>query len=634
MKKFRKYQVLTYVCVMTLAVSAILSGCGTHTLAPQSSEQSVSENVSEREQSAESTREGEYKEQESSSQTEEQTDESQASTEAEKADESESAEPFVPENPDKIQLQDGQAELSLEDRLSVFGQGVGELDANGGLLFSDGVTNKCMFPLPSVLSDGSTVTITLKGTFTSKKDSSVRVYLTNAQFENCTDELYVCPYTNEKGFVVSFELKANKAAEGIMLASSGYDTVFEGFTLSQMIIGGDVNLTETKPVVDTQDTQADWYQTMKEKSLLSSGNNYRLKKVIEKAQMGQEITIASIGGSITEGAGATRYKECYAYQTYEKFKNAYGIGDGSNIHFVNAGVGGTPSTFGLMRYQRDIVERTQDEDNLPDIVMVEYAVNDGGEPTNHGCYESLVKGILEQENAPVVILVFAVFPSGYTLQNELQKVGTTYDLMMISTKDGPFSYVGSEWTSKEFFADIYHPTSLGHGAMADCIFYGIETAVAQETAIQDIDLGVKPAYSTDYVGLKTIFEQNYPAEISLEKGAFSQKDLGAYRNIPIGSVYADNFHHVKGSDPLTFTFTGKNLLLAYRSVNNASYGDLEVYVDGTLKKTIKGNTGSWGQSVTELIFADKEAKEHQVEIRMASGQEDKKFTITCMAYTE
>ncbi len=603
-----------------MVAGMLLTGCGVQVPTSESVEESTIEYTDTPDASEEETAEV----------AESTADSLSESTEASE----ESTEPFVPENPDKLQLQDGQTELPLEDRLSVFGQGVGELQDNGALFFGDGATNKCMFPLPGELKSGGTVKVTMKGTFGSDKDSAVRVYLTNAEFANCTEEIYVCSYTDEKGFVVTFELKANQDTEGIMLASSGYDTYFQGFTLTQLIIGGDIKVTEAKPAVDEEISQADWYQTMLEKAQLSSGNNYRLKKVIEKAQRGETVTIASIGGSITEGAGASRYKECYAYQTFEKFKAAYGAEDGSNVHFVNAGVGGTPSPFGLMRYQRDIVERTQDEDNLPDIVMVEYAVNDGGEPTNHGCYESLVKGILEQENAPAVILVFAVFPSGYTMQNELQKVGETYDLMMISTKDGPFAYVGSQWTSKEFFADIYHPTSLGHGVMADCIFHGIEKAAEAEEASQDIELDVKPAYNTDYRGLKTIFADDYPEEISLDKGSFSQKDSGAYKNIPIGAVYADNFHHHKGSEPLSFTFTGKNLLLAYRAVNNPSYGDIEVYVDGTLKKTIKGNTGSWGQSVTELIFADKEAKEHQVEIRMASGQEDKKFTITCMGYTE
>ncbi|MCH5272796.1 MAG: SGNH/GDSL hydrolase family protein [Lachnospiraceae bacterium] len=381
---------------------------------------------------------------------------------------------------------------------------------------------------------------------------------------------------------------------------------------------------------------SDWYPTLLKNAQMRLGNNKRLKAVIKRAQAGEQITVASIGGSITEGAGAVRYNLCYAYQTYESFKKAYGAGDGSNVRFVNAGVGGTPSTFGLLRYQRDIVSRVTDEDGLPDIVLVEYAVNDGEEPTQHGCYESLVKQILQQPNHPAVILVFSVFPTGYTLQDELSKVGETYDLMMVSTKNGAFPFVGDKWTSEEFFFDIYHPTTLGHKVMADCIFHTIQTAAEQPEAASDINLDVPAAYRTDYIGLKTIFKDSYEDKINLSVGSFDADDEKSYRNIPIGIVYAKNFYHTgeNGNESLTFEVSCKNFLLAYRSVTDASYGKIDVCVDGRKVKTINGNTGSWGQSVTDLIFAEDTAAKHKIEIKMAEGDEDKKFTVTCMGYTE
>ena len=48
---------------------------------------------------------------------------------------------------------------------------------------------------------------------------------------------------------------------------------------------------------------ADWYQQALADSVLSRGNNERLQRVIERAKSGEEITLAVIGGSITEGVG-------------------------------------------------------------------------------------------------------------------------------------------------------------------------------------------------------------------------------------------------------------------------------------------------------------------------------------------
>ncbi len=379
----------------------------------------------------------------------------------------------------------------------------------------------------------------------------------------------------------------------------------------------------------------DWYKEVLQNAQMRLGNNLRLKRVIQKAQAGETVTVAFIGGSIPEGAGASQYNQCYAYRVFQGFRERYGAGDGKNVHSINAGVGGTPSTFGLMRYQRDIVDRVNDEDGLPDLVIVEFAVNDYQEPTRHRCYESLVKTILAQENAPAVILLFSVFPGGYNEQAELRKIGDTYDLMMVSIKDGAYSHVGKEWTKEAFFYDQYHPTSLGHGVMADCVLAAIEAANAQEDAPADIDLNTAPAYGTDYVGLVTLYASQEHADIALERGGFNKDDLNSYRNQPVGRVCGENFHHdgFGGSEPLRFTATFKNLLIAWRAVNDARYGTAEIRVDGKVVKTLAGGPDKWGQSEVVLAYSAQESAEHTVEIAMKAGDEQKKFTVTCIGYT-
>ena len=202
--------------------------------------------------------------------------------------------------------------------------------------------------------------------------------------------------------------------------------------LALMILGGGIAMGEG--TYYNEHAGESWYREMLQKGVLALGNNARLKKLIARAQAGERITVATIGGSITEGAGAKNYKECYAGRFFRGFAARYGQDGGKNVYLVNAGVGGTPSPFGLMRYQRDIVDRVKDPDGLPDLVVIEFAVNDWGEPTQHRAYESLVKTILQQPNDPVVILLFAVFRDGFNLQGEIKKIGERYDLMMVSIK--------------------------------------------------------------------------------------------------------------------------------------------------------------------------------------------------------
>ena len=377
--------------------------------------------------------------------------------------------------------------------------------------------------------------------------------------------------------------------------------------------------------------EKEWYLQALKDSVMSRGNNARLQNVIRRARGGEQITLATIGGSITEGAGAANYKECWASRFCVRFGTAYGVDNGANVKLVNAGVGGTPSPFGYMRYQREVVDRVRatDPDGLPDVVVIEFSVNDWQEPTNHRCYGSMVKEILDAPNEPAVILLFAVFRNGFNLQDELKKIGSNYGLMMVSIKDGFYGHIGTELKPEGFFADEYHPTSLGHRIMTDCLMQAIGDAADAEPD-EPADTDVKPVYGTDFKGLKTIFGDTETDEFLVERGGFVGSDSGSYRNQPVGWVCGKNFFHDANdpADPLKVTGVFRKCLVAWKATGDASFGTIEILVDGLLKKTVSGGEGKWGQSEVVLVLDDREAAEHTLEIRVK--EEGRKGTITAI----
>ena len=393
-----------------------------------------------------------------------------------------------------------------------------------------------------------------------------------------------------------------------------------------LLCAGTAGGEETKSMFEQE-----WYLQALKDSVMSAGNNARLKKVIERAANGEEITLATIGGSITEGAGAASYRECWAARFRVRFGTVFGVDNGANVNLVNAGVGGTPSPFGWMRYGREIAGRVPetDSDGLPDVVVIEFSVNDWQEETGHRCYESMVKEILEAPNEPAVILLFAVFRDGFTLQNELKQIGKRYGLMMVSLKDGFYGHFGQEITKKEYFADEYHPTSLGHRIMTDCLMQAVnEAAEAAEDAPQDLD--VKPVYGTDFMGLETIFGDTVPEKYLLERGGFASSDANSYHNQPVGWVCGKNFFHNSKDpmEPMTVKGVFRKCLVAWRAVSGADYGTAEILIDGKTIRKLKGGNGKWGQSEVVLVLDDKEPEEHTLEIRVT--EEGKKFTITAI----
>ena len=377
--------------------------------------------------------------------------------------------------------------------------------------------------------------------------------------------------------------------------------------------------------------EKEWYLQALKDSVMNTGNNARLKKVIERARGGEEITLATIGGSITEGAGATAYKDCWAARFSARFGEVYGVNGGANVHLVNAGVGGTSSPFGYMRYNREIVGRVPeaDADGLPDVVVIEFSVNDWQEPTRHRCYESMVREILEAPNEPAVILLFAVFRNGFNLQEELKKIGYNYGLMMVSIKDGFYGLFGRRIKPEGFFADEYHPTSLGHRIMTDCLMQAVGDAAEAETDEPE-NISVKPVYGTSFMGLKTIYGDTETEEFTVERGGFTGSDSNSYRNQPVGQVCGKNFFHDTNdpAEPLKVTGVFRKCLVAWKASADPAFGTLEILVDGKVKRTVKGGEGKWGQSEVVLVLDDTEAAEHTLEIRVKES--GKKGTITAI----
>ncbi len=375
----------------------------------------------------------------------------------------------------------------------------------------------------------------------------------------------------------------------------------------------------------------EWYQAALLRSEMALGNNTRLLDVIRRAQSGEQVTLAVIGGSVTEGAGASTYKECWASRLGVRFGQTYGRG--TNVSLINAGVGGTPSPFGWMRYRRDIVDRVPetDPDGYPDLVVIEFSVNDWQEPTNHRCYESMVRDILAQPNRPAVILLFAVFKNGWNLQQELRRIGDAYDLMMVSIRDGLYPEIGPHIGMDAFFSDEYHPTSTGHRMMSDCLMQAIADAAAQAPAAKDLPADHAPVYGDDFSGIITLYADQPVAGFEVSRGGFAGVDSQTYRNMPVGWVCGPNYAHRPGdtAEPLTVTGVFRKCLVAWKASAEAAFGAAEVYVDGKRVAVLQGAPDKWGQSEVLLALDAKTAAEHRLEIRVRDP--GKRFTVTAIS---
>lgn len=386
------------------------------------------------------------------------------------------------------------------------------------------------------------------------------------------------------------------------------------------------------------DSNSPAYHNMISKSLLQLGNNTRLKKAIDKARTGEDVTIAYIGGSITEGASARPiHNSCYAYQSYTNFKQQYGKDNEDHIHFIKAGVGGTPSELGMIRYERDVLKHGAAQ---PDIVIIEFAVNDAEDETEGVCYESLVLRALQEKNEPAVILLFSVFINDWNLQDRLSPIGKHYDLPMVSIKDAlveQFSLTKQEGlviTKQQYFYDIYHPTNAGHTIMADCLNYLIAEVDRSDQSEQDIDLNKLPIIGDDFVHISLLDRIHNTHIAQICEGSFQATDtelhaVGLDDETIRTPQFPNNWMHTSesGSDSFMMKLHCKSLLLIYKDTGNNEFGSADILVDGILAKTVDPLLIKWTHCHPTIVFNEEEASDHTVEIRMSAGHEDKRFTI-------
>ena len=375
-------------------------------------------------------------------------------------------------------------------------------------------------------------------------------------------------------------------------------------------------VTITTPPVPTEpfDLNAGITDEMYARALINEGNKARLAKAMKKAQSGESVTIGVIGGSITQGSSAANHNNCYAerFHSYwaEKFPS-------SQTNFVNAGIGGTNSYLGVHRADEQLLAYK------PDVVIVEFSVNDTDKVMNKYSYDSLVRKILGSENEPAVILLFTTQENGTSLQETHKEIGFAYDLPMLSYREIVYPEVSAgtlDW--KDISPDNIHPNDIGHGIIGDLlsryldgVYSELETIDASDTAFPS------EAYTADYYSsARTVGASEItPLEIS----GFELSGNNVYPQL-----FPDNFV-TEGEGYLKFEVECKCLGFFYLKQTNGTGGKYDVLIDGERKCSLDADfTGGWGNyGETQQAYMSKETEKHTVEIRLAEGSANTELTI-------
>lgn len=325
--------------------------------------------------------------------------------------------------------------------------------------------------------------------------------------------------------------------------------------------------------------------TMIANSRYNVGNQVRLAKVIKKLQAGEKVTVAYLGGSITQGSSAGD-ELCYARLTTnwleEKFPSA-------EINYVRAGIGATGSYIGVHRAQRDVL------DYEPDLVFIDFSVNDTTERTeiNKSSYEGLLRKLWLDASAPAIITIAMTQQNGTSFQEYHGEIVKKYDIPMISYKNAILDVIDKgyiKWT--DISDDNIHPNVPGHALLTDLITNYLQSVIDSVDSISGEESDFAPVSDA---GLKyqnaRLLDSSNTTPVS--EGGFTVKNtaIGGFNN---PWIVRSNDGTYTEDDGIEFEVEAMNIGIMYGKLTSKA-GMADIYIDGELRKTINADfSGGWG----------------------------------------
>lgn len=352
-------------------------------------------------------------------------------------------------------------------------------------------------------------------------------------------------------------------------------------------------------------------EDMIRRAVVNPGNTARLADAMKRAQAGEKITIGTIGGSITQGTAASTTDERYANRALQWWAKAF---PKAQLDFVNAGIGATDSYIGVHRVDADLLSKK------PDVVIVEFSVNDTDAALNLQTYDSLVRKILQAENHPAVILLFTTQEDGTSLQDTHMQIGSSYNLPMISYKNAVLPEIeAGKFTWKDISPDNIHPNSVGHGIIGELLWSYFNSVYAKLDQIDTSDLTfTAPPVTRDL----------YAKGQLLDSKNLTPKTMQGFEQAKVSNQFPNDWTTKEGGE-LTFEVTGSNIgVLYYKTVDGKS-GQYCVYVDDWLIQVLDGDfTGGWGNyAQAQQVYTSDTPSTHTVTIKQLEGTDLTQFTV-------
>lgn len=310
------------------------------------------------------------------------------------------------------------------------------------------------------------------------------------------------------------------------------------------------------------DVQTEQTQVKEEETMTEEKRDIILSNTYSKLTEDKELTIAYIGGSVTDGYGSTNAsKNAWAALLGDWIKEQY---PDVKLNNMKKSIGGTGSYLASFRYEREIAPLN------PDLLFIEYAIND---KYNGVTYDQVVKSsesivrLANKFNPAIDIIFVLTFDSGtkdsdYDQLRAHRDVAEYYGYPVLKMADKVYAML--EETGEDYsvyFKDGVHPNDAGYAFYGEQVIALVEEELkkAEEAAAGYADHVLPEKTLADYVTLDA--NMIYADEIDLsdsEGWEYQPKTNFSW----LGTRYNGRIFAKEIGAKLTFEFEGTDIGLA------------------------------------------------------------------------
>lgn len=351
----------------------------------------------------------------------------------------------------------------------------------------------------------------------------------------------------------------------------------------------------------------------------------RLKNLMKRAANGESLVIGFLGGSITQGSLSSTPKNCYAYLVYEWWKKSF---PNAAFSFVNGGIGGTTSHYGGARAWKDVLCYR------PDIVTVDFSVNDDANEFFEETYEGTIRRLLAAPSAPAVVVLNNVFyDTGKNAQDYHNRIADHYGIPHVSIKDTVYPDVESgKIVRADITPDNLHPNDKGHRLVADeiCKILDSIKAEMEEETIAGENIEGKSTKTEASVLLPAPLTENAYEHSRLIQIQDNEAILDGFLVDPIEKkgmldIFKNGWTAAHTNDKISFEIECSCLAVQYRKSVQQPVPKAKAVIDGDEAHAVilDGNfTEDWGDCLyLEPLLHHAEKKVHRIEITVTDAKD-------------